>query len=145
MTKKLNAVAFFDIGGTLADVDVDPASGLVSRINVLPGVLDTLDRQRAAGARLGVISNIGEITDTSVAAVESALQQCGLADRLEPALVVFGAKDSPKIFTKAAERAGLATKPARCTFVGEDGAERANAEAAGMKSATPKTVFKHHA
>jgi FMN phosphatase YigB (HAD superfamily) len=59
-------------------------------------------------------------------------------DQFEPDLRLYShdiglIKDSPRIFAKAAELAGLGTSPRRCMFVGEDSTERAFALAAGMR------------
>ena len=106
----------------------------------VPGVLAEL---RERGARLGIISNRGAIPAEKV---NQALRAAGLWDFFEPELVVYGAKDSPRIFEQAAAQAGT---PDSTLFVGEDAAERAQAVQAGFLVAPhPQLalpVLEHHA
>ncbi|MGE0135673.1 MAG: M28 family peptidase [Dehalococcoidia bacterium] len=121
-------VAFFDIGETLAAVKVAPAGDRIELTpypHVLPVLHELLDRD----VRLGVISDPGPIPPE---AVDRALDSAGLRTCFEPALVVYGPKDSSRIFQQAAARAGT---PDRLLFVGEDPLERADALGAGFRVA----------
>jgi bacterial leucyl aminopeptidase len=120
------AVVFFDIGNTLASVAISPSGDRIDRLAVYPYVPGVLAELRERGARLGIISNRGAIPAEDV---NQALQAAGLWDFFQPELVVYGAKDSPRIFEHAAAQAGA---PDRILFVGEDAAERAQAVQAGI-------------
>jgi bacterial leucyl aminopeptidase len=115
------AVAFFDIGNTLASVTISPSGDRIDRLAVYPYVPGVLTELRGRGARLGIISNRGDIPAEEV---NQALQAAGLWDFFEPELVIYGAKDSPRIFRQAAAQADT---PASLLFVGEDAAERSHA------------------
>jgi FMN phosphatase YigB (HAD superfamily) len=122
---------FFDIGDTLATAKFTPAGKLKS-LHPLPGVLQALSLLRAAGRRLGIISNTGDETFHSM---RQALTDASLYQFLAEELLIFSAqvgmkKDSPEIFRLACQRAGLS--PDRCMFVGEAGQERQFAAEAGM-------------
>lgn len=119
------AVAFFDIGDTLAAVSL-PGSGDRIELTAFPGVREVLDDLRARGVRLGVVSDPGPIPPDEVT---RALKDAGLGDHFETDLLVYGRKDAPRIFERAAERAGA---PRRRLFVGEDAAERSHALRAGF-------------
>jgi leucyl aminopeptidase len=126
------AVAFFDIGDTLAAVRVTPAGTGIEEIVVLPGVPDALEALRSAGIPMGVVSNPGPVP---TAEVDAALERAGLADLLDPALRVYGRKDSVRIFEQAARaaRAAAPGPPPRLLFVGEDATERWFAGAADFE------------
>ena len=135
---------FFDIGQTLGVPSISPA-GRLERLALFPGVADALAELRTLEVRLGIISNIGPVTDENVAAVREALADAGILDSFAPELLVFGAKDSPEIFTRAAALAGHENEPAKCAFVGETQAERDFAHTAGIRvtdrvSAAPALV-----
>ena len=120
------AVVFFDIGNTLASVAISPSGDRIDRLAVYPYVPGVLTELRERGARLGIISNRGDIPAEEV---NQALQTAGLRDFFEPELVVYGAKDTPRIFEQAAAQADT---PDSILFVGEDAAERAHAVQAGF-------------
>jgi bacterial leucyl aminopeptidase len=124
-----NAVAFFDIGDTLASVRVDPAGTRIEDMVPLPGVLDALETLRAAGVRMGIISNRGPIP---AADVDAALARAGLGEFLDSTLVIYGRKDSVRIFEQAAlaARSSALDPPRKLLFVGEDATERGFALAA---------------
>jgi bacterial leucyl aminopeptidase len=126
---------FFDIGGTLGDARLSGPPYRLERLEVFPYVPAVLDDLRRAGARLGLISNIGEVTPESVAAVESALEAAGLATSFDRALRIYGVKDSVAVFERALAAAGLAEAPDRAVFVGEDARERDFARKARMRAA----------
>ena len=123
----MTSAAFFDIGDTLGAVRVNAAGTGIEEIGVYPGVLDALTALRAGGVSLGIISNRGSIP---AADVEAALDRAGLLEFFDPALVVYGRKDSALIFESAA---GRVPPPRRLLFVGEDAHERWFAEAAGFE------------
>ncbi len=125
---------FFDIGGTLGDPRLSPPPlHRLEKLDVYPEVPAALEELRQQGARLGIISNIGEVTPEQVAAVHAALRDAEIDHFFAPDLLVFGRKDNPEIFSNAAGLAGV--EPGRCVFVGEDAAERQFAAAAGMRVA----------
>jgi len=76
---------------------------------------------------LGIISDRGAIPAADVAA---ALDRAGVLEFFDPALIVYGRKDSSLIFESAAAR--VPDGPRRLLFVGEDAQERAFAQAAGF-------------
>ena len=120
------AVVFFDVGNTLAMVVVSPSGDRIDRLAVYPYVPGVLAELRERGARLGIISNRGAIPAENV---NQTLRAAGLWDFFEPELVVYGPKDSPRIFEQAAAQAGT---PDSMLFVGEDAAERSHAVQAGF-------------
>lgn len=126
-----DAVAFFDIGDTLAAVRVDPAGTAIESMVPLPGVLDALGDLRRAGIRMGILSGRGRVP---AAEVDTALTVAGLAPFFDPSLVLYGRKDSAQLFEQAAlaARSTAAVPPRRLLFVGEDSAERWYAAAAGF-------------
>ena len=94
-----NCVVFFDIGDTLASVRIGPNASI--DITPLPDVTDVLKELRAHGAKLGIISNRGEIPEQTV---NDALKRAGLIEHFERQLIIYGPKDSPLIFEQAAAR-----------------------------------------
>jgi hypothetical protein len=125
---------FCDIGGTLASASV-AADGSLTFI-VLPRVTEAL---AALGAhRKGIVSNPGQAPGDPQRA-STALDDCGLGHFFpEMHLRVWGVKDGPDIFRRAASAAGMAVD--QCVFVGESAEERSFARAAGMGTA-PHPVF----
>jgi putative hydrolase of the HAD superfamily len=95
-----------------------------------PGTLDALDRLRAAGLRLAVVSN-------SDGRVEEALEAAGLRDRFEVVLdsaLVGVEKPDPAIFRAALAALGVA--PAEALYVGDlYEVDVVGARAAGMQAA----------
>ena len=88
-----------------------------------------LQELRDSGVRLGIVSNIGQETEEDVRRV---LEESQIYDFFEPSLLIYGEKDSPEIFRRAAEQAGNSATPARCLYVGEDRDERSYALEAGF-------------
>lgn len=129
MNSLADAVAFFDIGNTLAAVEVAPSGDRIERLNVFPDVPSVLAGLRDRGVRLGIISDRGTI---AVEEVNRALAAAGLLDFFVPELVTYGRKDSPRAFELAAQRAGPPAPGRLLLFVGEDAAERAQASQAGF-------------
>ncbi|HEY2221386.1 hypothetical protein [Actinomycetospora sp.] len=111
---------------------IDRAGTAIEDMVVLPGVVDALERFRDAGVAQGTLSNPGPVP---TAAVDAALDECGLAPFLDPRLRVWGRKDSAAIFHRAMDAAGTVTRAARSrmVFVGEDATERSVARSAGLR------------
>ncbi|MEV5173786.1 HAD family hydrolase [Streptomyces flaveolus] len=122
-------VIFFDVGGTLADVRVEPDGSLTlhPRRRVMP-VLDAL-----RDVRTGIISDPGPGAGAAARAA-AALHEAFPGRFADEALVHWGAKDGRGIFDRAVAGAGEATAD-DCVFVGEDARERAFAREAGMRTA----------
>jgi bacterial leucyl aminopeptidase len=125
-------VVYFDIGDTLGTVRFSPTLDHIERLDVFPDIPGVLVGLTAMGARLGIISNRGNIAEEEV---NRALQDAGIYDNFDPDLIIYGPKNSVDIFLRAAEKAGHAGAPARCLFVGENVLERQFAQAAGFKVA----------
>lgn len=126
MDRLTGEMAFFDIGNTLASVTISPNGTRIERLTVYPYVPDVLGELRDRGTRLGIISDRGPFRAEDV---NQALAAAGLLDFFEPELVIYGRKDSPRIFEQAVARAGA---PERVLFVGEDPNERVHALQAGL-------------
>jgi bacterial leucyl aminopeptidase len=125
--------AFFDIGDTLGSARFSPRPPhRLERLDVYPQVSDVLQELRDNGVRLGIVSNIGQETEEDVRRV---LEEAALYDFFESSLLVYGAKDSPEIFRRAAEQAGHSATPERCLYVGENRVERGYALEAGFRVA----------
>src|SRR5687767_15941686 len=129
----MSPAVFFDLGDTLvtADHGGDPPQ---LRFQPLEGAADLLARVRAAGFRLGIISNTGEETG---ATVNQALDDAGLAEFFEEALRLYSAdlphlrpKPHRDLFEEARTRSG----GGRTIFVVENAAERDTARAVGFES-----------
>src|SRR5215204_5783871 len=91
--------AFFDIGNTLASVTIAAGGDRIESLAVYPYVPGVLAELRDLGARLGIISDRGPIPADEV---NQALAAAGLLEFFEPELIVYGRKDSPRIFEQAA-------------------------------------------
>jgi histidinol-phosphate phosphatase family protein len=138
-----------DRDGTLV-VDV-PYNGDPERVRPMPGARAALDRLRAAGVRLAVVSNQsgiarGIVTEDEVAAVNRRVEE--LLGPLGPWLVCPHGPDdgcgcrkpAPGLVLEAADRLGVA--PERCAVVGDIGADVDAARAAGARAVlvpTPRT------
>jgi histidinol-phosphate phosphatase family protein len=130
-----------DRDGTLV-VDV-PYNGDPEQVRPMPGARAALDRLRAEGVRLAVVSNQsgigrGLLTETEVAAVNRRVEE--LLGPLGPWLVCPHAPDAgcecrkpaPGLVLAAAERLGV--DPERCAVVGDIGADVEAARAAGARA-----------
>lgn len=125
------AAVFFDVGNTLASVRISAAGDRIEEMRVFPGVLSLLESLRHRGIFVGILSNPGSVPTEEV---ESALVRTGLSAFLTPSLVLYGSKESPRLFEQASS---LVThvrgcRDPRLLFVGEDANERAQALAAGF-------------
>ncbi|HEV3377086.1 MAG TPA: HAD family hydrolase, partial [Thermoleophilaceae bacterium] len=143
------AAVLLDRDGTLVE-DV-PYNGDPAAVRPMPGAREALDRLRASGVRLAVVSNQsgigrGLVTAADVAAVNSRVEE--LLGPLDPWLVCPHAPDdgcgcrkpSPGLVMRAAEALGVA--PADCVVVGDIGADMDAAKAAGARAVlvpTPRT------
>lgn len=136
----LDAV-LFDRDGTLV-VDV-PYNGDPELVRPLPGAKAALDRLRAQGLRLGVVTNQsgiarGLLDRRQVEAVNARVDQL-LGPFSVWALCEHGPEDgcscrkpAPGMLLAAA--AALGVEPSRCAMVGDIGADVGAARAAGMRA-----------
>jgi histidinol-phosphate phosphatase family protein len=138
-----------DRDGTLV-VDV-PYNADPARVRPMPGARRALDRLRAAGVPLAVVSNQsgiarGLLTAHEVAAVNRRVEE--LLGPIGPWLVCPHGPDdgcacrkpAPGLVLEAAARLGVA--PERCAVVGDIGADVEAARAAGARAVlvpTPRT------
>ena len=129
-----------DRDGTLV-IDV-PYNGDPARVTPMPGAREALDRLRAAGVRLAVVSNQsgvarGLLTALQVEAVNRRVET--LLGPLGPWLVCPHGPDdgcacrkpAPALVTRAAAALGVA--PAECALIGDTGADVEAARAAGAR------------
>lgn len=125
------AFVFFDIGGTLGDIDA--ASGkfvpFPSSVGLLKAMRDDI------GLQIGVITTLGPtLTNADGLAL---LRNAGLDRFLDPHAFISDhdagvAKPHAEIYKLAAQRVGVPIS--RCLFVGENLIEVIGAIAAGMKA-----------
>jgi D-glycero-D-manno-heptose 1,7-bisphosphate phosphatase len=143
------AAVLFDRDGTLVR-DV-PYNGDPARVEPMPGAREALDRLRAAGIAVGVVSNQsgvgrGLVTTEQVEAVNRRVDD--LLGPLEPwALCPHGPDDGctcrkpePGLIRRAAEALGV--EPESCAVVGDIGSDVEAARAAGARAVlvpTPRT------
>jgi bacterial leucyl aminopeptidase len=131
MTDLSNAVAFFDIGNTLASVRVSAAGNSIEELIVFPDVPPVLEELRAKGVSLGILSNRVEIPEENV---NKALKRAGLLPFFDRNLILYGPKDSSRLFEQAQARVLQSVESVNgerplVLFVGEDSTERAQARA----------------
>ncbi|GIG92602.1 hypothetical protein Pen02_75380 [Plantactinospora endophytica] len=143
----------FDRDGTLVH-DV-PYNGDPALVRPMPGVREALDRLRAAGLRLGVVTNQsgvarGRFSSADLARVNARVDELlgpfdtwQVCPHAEPAPGGQGCrcrKPAPGMVWDAAR--ALGTEPARCVLVGDIGADMTAAAAAGASAVlvpTPAT------
>jgi histidinol-phosphate phosphatase family protein len=119
-----------------------PYNGEPARVRPLPGVRAALDRLRAAGVRLAVVSNQsgigrGWLTEHQVKAVNARVEE--LLGPFDAWLICPHApgdgcdcrKPAPGLVLAAARRLGVA--PCRCALIGDIGADVEAARAAGAR------------
>jgi HAD superfamily hydrolase (TIGR01662 family) len=136
----------FDRDGTLV-VDV-PYNGDPALVEPMPGAVEALERLRAAGVGVGVVSNQsgiarGLLTRAEVDAVNRRMEQ--LLGPLGPIEICPHSdegcacrKPAPGMVLRAAERIGV--DPARCAVVGDIGADVEAARAAGARGVLVPTA-----
>lgn len=99
-------------------------------IELFPGVAETLDNLRAAGLKLGILSDTAHTADDKLAWLAAR----GLPPELWDVCLVSSeegiTKAHPAIFTRALERLGVTA--ARCGFVAHATAELRTAQDAGL-------------
>jgi phosphoglycolate phosphatase-like HAD superfamily hydrolase len=132
MSRSSRRTAFFDIGDTLGVVRFVPGTEQLAALDVYSGVPDIPSALRSHDVRLGIISNKGS---NSAANVRQVFEEAGIFHFFDPDLLIYGVKDSARIIKRAAARAGHATSPDQCIFVGESQAERVVATKAGLRVA----------
>ncbi len=137
----------FDRDGTIVR-DV-PYNGDPSLVEPMPGARDVLDRLRADGVRLGVVTNQsgiarGLLTREQVDAVNAEVEELlGPFDLWE--ICPHGPEDGcrcrkprPGMILSASERLGLA--PSEVAVIGDIGADMGAAAAAGSRAVLVPTV-----
>jgi histidinol-phosphate phosphatase family protein len=138
--RRPDAVLLDRDGTLIRDV---PYNGDPARVEPLPGAREALDRLRAAGVRIGIVSNQsgvarGLISSEDVHAVnrrvEELLGPVGTWEVCphEPADGCGCRKPAPGMVLSAARRLGVA--PERCAVIGDIGADVAAARAAGARA-----------
>jgi HAD superfamily hydrolase (TIGR01493 family) len=125
------ACVFFDIGGTLGDVNL---SGTAAKLVPYPDTAPSLKRLHGI-VRLGVISNV--LPNMKQSDVLAMLSTAGIAGYFDPQAVITSVdagseKPNAAIFRFAASKVGLPIGD--CLFVGEDLVEVIGARVAGMQS-----------
>jgi 2-haloalkanoic acid dehalogenase type II len=117
------------VGAELDSVEFAPSYVEALRFEVIPGVVETLERLRSLGLELAVVAN----WDISV---HEQLARFGLTSffrTIVSSSEVGAMKPDPKIFQVALERLGI--PPARAMHVGDHTVDEAGARAAGMRFA----------
>jgi histidinol-phosphate phosphatase family protein len=129
-----------DRDGTLI-VDV-PDNGDPSRVEPMPGARDALDRVRASGIRMAVLSNQSGIARGLITMRDVETVHVRMEEMLGPIGPLFVCphrpddgcecrKPNPGLVTQAAEALGV--RPDRCVLIGDIGADVRAALAAGAR------------
>jgi HAD superfamily hydrolase (TIGR01509 family) len=113
------------VGADLDPKEFAPAYVGALHFEVIPGVFESLERLRALGLELAVVAN----WDLSL---RRRLGEIGL-DRYFTVVVHAAQKPEPEGLLRAL--AELRVEPGRAVHIGDDGADRAAAAAAGMQFA----------
>jgi histidinol-phosphate phosphatase family protein len=141
------AAVLLDRDGTLVE-DV-PYNGDPDAVRPMPGALEAVERLRAAGLRLAVVSNQsgigrGLLSDAEVRAVNARIEE--LLGPLGPWLICPHAPDqgcacrkpAPGLVLRASQALGV--RPADCVVIGDIGADVAAARAAGARGVMVPTA-----
>lgn len=144
MNGSTTPVVFFDIGDTLGTPRISPPPYRLEGLDIyryIPGILQQL---KDNNVQIGIISNTGNETENDMKRV---LEEAGIYKFFEPNLLIYSSvvsirKPSPEIFQLAADRAGYATAPEQCLFVGEDSKERKSAVEVGWR-VSPHPLLVH--
>lgn len=129
------SVVFFDIGRTLGIPKISPPPSRLEGLDTYPDIPNVLQQLKDNSLKIGIISNTGNETEDDMRRV---LEEARIYSFFEPSLLIYSSvvgfrKPSPEIFRLAAERAGHATEPENCLFVGEDSKERKAAHDLGWQ------------
>jgi histidinol-phosphate phosphatase family protein len=146
-TRSLPVAVLFDRDGTL--IEDDPALREVRGVRPVAGAREALDRLRAAGIALGVVTNQprvgeGDLSENELAAIHAHIDDvlgpfqtwnvCTHARTAECAC----RKPRPELVLAAAKTLGIA--PSACVVVGDIGSDVEAATAAGARSILVPTV-----
>jgi histidinol-phosphate phosphatase family protein len=145
--KALYDAVLFDRDGTLI-VDV-PYNGDPARVTPMPGARAALDRLRAAGLRLGVVTNQSGLARGCFTAAQLEAVNARVEELLGPfdtwqicphddSAGCACRKPAPGLVESAAE--ALGTSPARCVMVGDIGRDIEAAAAAGAAAVIVPTA-----
>jgi HAD superfamily hydrolase (TIGR01662 family) len=135
---RLPALVLFDRDGTL--VRDFPYNGDPDWVRPIPGVQDALDRLRAQGVRVGVVSNQSGVARGLITAEQVEACMARLSELLGPFDTIRSCphgpddgcacrKPAPGMVTAACAELGV--EPARCVVVGDSGSDVDAAAAAG--------------
>ncbi|PSB04948.1 M20/M25/M40 family metallo-hydrolase [Merismopedia glauca] len=129
------SVVFFDIGDTLGTPKISPPPSRLEGLDIYSYIPNILRQLKDNGLKIGIISNTGNETEDDMRKV---LEEAGIYSFFEPNLLLYSSvvgvsKPSPEIFRLAAQKAGNATEPQNCLFVGEDSRERKAARDLGWQ------------
>lgn len=135
MNETTKQVVFFDIGDTLGSPRISPPPYRLEGLDVYPNIPNILQQLKDNHLKIGIISNTGNETEADM---KKVLEEAGIYSFFEPSLLIYSSvvgvsKPSPEIFRLAAQRAGYATSPEHCIFVGEDSKERKSAGEVGWR------------
>jgi histidinol-phosphate phosphatase family protein len=145
--RPLPSAVLLDRDDTLiADV---PYNGDPALVQPMPGAREALDRLRAAGVRLGVVSNQSGVARGLISSGDVAAVNARVEELLGPlgawAVCPHGAGDGcgcrkpePGLVLRAAEALGV--EPDRCAVVGDIGADVEAALAAGARAVLVPTA-----
>ena len=122
---------FFDIGGTLGSVALTGGTPKLTPYATSEALIRVTSN--TLGLKAGIISNIPD--DLTTDDVRKMLDVAGLLAALDGNAIITNhdagvSKPDRKIFAYAAKRIGIL--PNQCLYVGEDPAEVAGAQEAGM-------------
>lgn len=146
-THRLPAAVLFDRDGTLVVDDADLSDPSIMRL--MPGVRAALERLRAAGIEVGVVTNQPRVGDGTLSAGMLSALHARLAELAGPFATIRACthrasdgcncrKPQPGLITAAARELGV--EPADCVVVGDIGSDMEAARAAGARAILVPTV-----